>query len=79
MFIGTKFDIGHIRIFGCPVYFHVSKDNPTERKVHLLDIVKILIPLEYIFLAKGRLSLERMCSSMKMLPLGKTEIFFHLL
>jgi len=27
MFIGAKPDIGHLRIFGCPVYFHVPKDK----------------------------------------------------
>eukprot|EP00253_Pinus_taeda_P019079 PITA_19079 len=27
VFIGVKLDVGHLRIFGCLVYFHVSKDK----------------------------------------------------
>jgi hypothetical protein len=36
-FTGVKLEIGHFRIFGCPVYFHVPKENgyklePSGRK-----------------------------------------------
>jgi hypothetical protein len=29
-FTGMKLDIGHFRIFGCPVYFHVLKEKRTK-------------------------------------------------
>jgi hypothetical protein len=36
-FIGVKPEVGHFRIFGCPVYFHVPKEkrsklDPSGRK-----------------------------------------------
>jgi hypothetical protein len=36
-FTGVKLEIGHFRIFGCPIYFHVPKEkrsklNPSGRK-----------------------------------------------
>ena len=36
-FIGVKPKVGHFRIFGCPVYFHVPKEkrfklDPSRRK-----------------------------------------------
>lgn len=27
VFTSVKLDVGHLHIFGCPVYFHVSKDK----------------------------------------------------
>ena len=29
-FIGVKPKVGHLRIFGCPVYIHVPKDKRTK-------------------------------------------------
>jgi len=29
-FIGVKLDIGHLRIFGCPIYIHVPKEKRTK-------------------------------------------------
>ena len=26
-FIGVKLEVGHLRIFGCPIYIHVPKDK----------------------------------------------------
>jgi hypothetical protein len=30
VFLGIKPEVGHLRIFGCPVYFHVSKEKRTN-------------------------------------------------
>ena len=30
VFIGEKLDIGHLRIFGCTIYVHVSKEKRTK-------------------------------------------------
>jgi hypothetical protein len=42
-FTGVKHDIGHLRIFGCPVYFHVPKEkrsklDPLGRKGYICGI-----------------------------------------
>jgi hypothetical protein len=29
-FTGVKPEVGHLRIFGCPVYFHVPKEKRTK-------------------------------------------------
>jgi hypothetical protein len=29
-FIGVKPEVGHFRIFGCPIYFHVPKEKRTK-------------------------------------------------
>jgi hypothetical protein len=29
-FLGTKTKVGHLRIFGCPVYIHVPKEKRTK-------------------------------------------------
>jgi hypothetical protein len=31
-FTGVKPEVGHFRIFGCPVYFHVPKENRTKAR-----------------------------------------------
>jgi hypothetical protein len=30
VFSGTKPEVGHLRIFGCPVYIHVPKEKRTS-------------------------------------------------
>ena len=30
VFINEKLDVGHLRIFGCPVYIHVPKEKRTK-------------------------------------------------
>jgi hypothetical protein len=45
-FTGVKPDIGHFRIFGCPIYFHVPKEkrsrlDPSGERVHLWDTVNL--------------------------------------
>jgi hypothetical protein len=29
-FTGVKLEIGHLKIFGCPLYFHVPKEKRTK-------------------------------------------------
>ena len=29
-FIGVKPEVGHLRIFGCPIYMHVTKEKKTK-------------------------------------------------
>jgi hypothetical protein len=29
-FTGVKAEVGHFRIFGCPIYFHVPKEKRTK-------------------------------------------------
>ena len=31
-FSGKKPEVGHLRVFGCPVYIHVPKDKQTKMK-----------------------------------------------
>ena len=31
-FSGKKPEVGHLRIFGCPVYIHIRKEKRTELK-----------------------------------------------
>lgn len=30
LFTGVKPEVGHLRIFGCPVYFHVPKEKRSK-------------------------------------------------
>jgi transposase InsO family protein len=45
-FPGVKPEIGHLRIFGCPIYIHVpvekrTKLEPSEQKAYLWDITRL--------------------------------------
>jgi hypothetical protein len=30
VFLGIKLEVGHLRIFGCPMYIHVPKEKTTK-------------------------------------------------
>ena len=36
-FIGVNPEVGHLRIFGCPVYIHVPKDKMTVSLQRLIE------------------------------------------
>ena len=59
-FTGMKPEIGHLRVFGCPVYVHIPKEkrtkmDPSEKKVSLWVIVKHLKLTKSIYPVKDKL------------------------
>lgn len=62
VFIGVKPNLGHLRIFGFPIYFHVSKDKwrnmeATRKKgsfVGYYENSKAFYIYIYIYMVKGR-------------------------
>jgi hypothetical protein len=59
-FIGVKPEIGHFKIFGCPIYFHVPKENrskldPSGERVHLWDTVNLQRHIGSTSLVRDRL------------------------
>ena len=56
MFFGKKPEVSHLKIFGCPVFVHISKEKRTkldfslqEIREYLLDIVRSPRPSEFIY------------------------------
>ena len=43
VFTGVKPDIGHLMIFGCPVYLHVSKDKRNKLEATRKKLVHLLV------------------------------------
>jgi hypothetical protein len=64
-FSGKKPNVEHLRIFGCPVYFHIPKDKrnklePSGRRVYLWDTMNHPRPIESISWNNIRLNLAEM-------------------
>ena len=58
-FTGMKPEIGHLKVFGYPVYVHIPKEkrtkmDPSEKNVSFWDIVKHLKLTESIYPVKDK-------------------------
>ena len=52
MYTGNKSEVSNLKIFGCPMYVHIPKENRTKldssgRREYFLDTMKSPKPLEY--------------------------------
>ena len=73
VFTVEKPDVGHLRIFGCPVYVHVPKEKrtkmePLRKKGIFVVIVRHQNSIIYMFLVRDRSRLDEMSLLMRMQP-----------
>jgi hypothetical protein len=63
-FIGVNPEIGHFRIFGCPVYFHVPKEkrsklDPSGRKGTFVGYIESLKEYQIYILGQRQIEISR--------------------